>query len=261
MKGVTIPVSVRLSPHTVSKMMRLYFGGRPQPNIARQTGVDQSSVSIYASRFRDRAGKVGLLTAGKEFSVFTEVDALRSLSVELTKASLTVQEAKKGLEIVKTFAKFGIGPEQHTALVKASKAVDDPGFVEAAVKLSKIESESSLSYEQTMSRFENANSKLASTEKRLDEAETKLKSLTTSLAQRKEELASVEGHLVQLKNKAKTQGAKFNHQLEMKMKELRVKQAEVEELVRLRVQLGKHGLDIPTLVKLAQEFGYGNAKG
>ena len=254
-------MSVRLSPHTISKMMRLYFGGRPQPNIARQTGVDQSSVSLYASRFRHRAAEVGLLTAGREFGVFNEVDALRSLSVELTKASLTVQEAKKGLEIMKTFAKFGIGPEKHTALVKACKAVDDPGFVGAAVKLSKIEAESNISYEEVLSRFENASSKLASTEKRSDEAQAKLKSLTTSLAKKKEELAGVEGHLVQLQNKAKTQEAKLNQELEVKMKELRVKQAEVEELVRLKAQLGKHGLDIPTLVKLAKEFGYGNTKG
>jgi septal ring factor EnvC (AmiA/AmiB activator) len=112
-----------------------------------------------------------------------------------------------------------------------------------------------------MSRFENANSKLASTEERSDEAQAKLKSLTTSLAQKKEELASVEGHLVQFKNEAKTQEAKLKQDLEMKMKHLRVTQAEVEELSTLKTQLGKQGLDIPTLVKLAQEFGYGNAKG
>jgi vacuolar-type H+-ATPase subunit I/STV1 len=242
-------------------MTRLYFGGMPQPDIAKRVGADQSTISIYASRFRHRAAEVGLLTAGKEFGVFNEVDALRSLSVELTKASLTVQEAKKGLEIVKTFAKFGIGPDQHTALVKACKAVGDPGFVEAAVKLSKLEAENNLSYEDVMARFENASSKLASTEKGLDEAQAKLKSLTTSQAQRQEELASVEGYLVQLKNEAKTQEAKLNQELEVKMKHLRVKQAEAEELSRLKTQLGKQGLDIPTLIKLAQEFGYGNAKG
>jgi hypothetical protein len=35
-------MTVKLSPQTVSKIMRLFFSGMPQPVIAIRAGVDQS---------------------------------------------------------------------------------------------------------------------------------------------------------------------------------------------------------------------------
>lgn len=160
-------MTVQLSPQTVSKIMRLFFSGVPQPVIAIRAGVDQSTVSLYASRFRNMVGKVGLLTAGKEFRVFNEVDSLRSLSVEMTKADLTVEDCRKGMNIIKAFSKLGIAPDQHTALVKVCKHVNDPGFVQAALKLSKTEAENSMSYKEVIARFEKAISELPPTEKKL----------------------------------------------------------------------------------------------
>lgn len=119
-------MTVSLSPHKVSRVFRLFFSGMPQLDIAEKAGVDQSTVSLYASRFRNMVGKVGLLTAGKEFGVFNEVDSLRSLSVELTKADLTVEDCRKGMNIIKAFLKLGVNLGQHAALVKVCKAIDDP---------------------------------------------------------------------------------------------------------------------------------------
>jgi len=79
--------------------MRLYFSGQPQTRIAKSVKVDQSTISLYASQFADRAREIGLLSAGKEFGVYNEVEALRSLSVELSKSSLTTEEAKEGCKM------------------------------------------------------------------------------------------------------------------------------------------------------------------
>ena len=111
-------MTVRLSPQKVSKILRNYFSGMPQCDIAKKAVVDQSTVSIYSSRFKQRAAEVGLLAAGKEFGVFNEINALRSLSAELFTHKLTVDEANQGLKIIKAFIKLGIMPEQHTELVK-----------------------------------------------------------------------------------------------------------------------------------------------
>jgi len=241
--------------------MRHYFGGVPQTKIAKRAGVDQSTVSIYASRFKDRAAKIGLLAAGKEFQVFNEVDELRSLSVELSKAKLTMDEAKEGLRIAKVFMKLGISPKQHALLVKVCKEVDDPGFIHAAVKLSKIEDETNMSYEETISRFEKATSQLPSAEKQLEETYTKLESVDKSLVQRKQELAGVETQLTQLQNEAKAKETKLEQELAIKMEKLNVQYKEVEEVAKLKAELDKRGLNLSTLMKLAKEFSYVSTKG
>jgi len=249
-------VTVRLSPHKASRMLRLFFSGMPQPDIAEKAGVDQSTVSIYASRFRRRADEVGLLRAGKECGVFNEVYSLRSLSVELTKADLTVEDCRKGMNIIKAFLKLGMNPDQHTALVKACKAIDDPCFVQAAVKLSNIEAEAKMTYEEATSRFENATSVLSSTEGELKEAKDELESFNTIIAQRKQEEAGLEAHIAHLQKEVENRKTKLESELEIKKKQLEVKQAEVQEVATLKKELSKNGLDIQTLVKLAKEYGY-----
>lgn len=254
-------MTVRLSPHKVTRLMGHYFGGIPQTKIAKRAGVDQSTVSIYVSRFRDRAAKMGLLAAGKEFQVFNEVDELRSLSVELAKAKLTVDEAKEGLRIAKVFVKLGISPKQHTILIKVCKEVDDPAFIHAAVKLTKIEDESNMSYEDIISRFEKVTSQLPSVEKQLQETQTELESVHKSLVQRKQELAGVETQLTLLQNEAKAKEAKLEHELAIKMKKLNVQYKEVEEMAKLKAELDKQGMNLSTLIKLAKEFSYVSTKG
>jgi len=240
--------------------MKLFFSGMSQQRVAEKVGVDQSTVSIYASRFRQRAGEVGLSAASKEFGMFNEVDTLRSLSVELARASLTAEEAKLGLKIIRAFVNLGIGPEQHQALVGVCKAIDDPGFVQAALKLSKIEAENNISYQEALSRFENAVSQLSSAEGKLKDVQAELESTNECLVKRRDEVAGLEAQLANLESERKTQRATLKHELESSMKQLQVKRTEAQEVAKLKADLSKHGLDIRTLVKLAKEFGYGNTQ-
>jgi DNA repair exonuclease SbcCD ATPase subunit len=254
-------MTVSLSPHKISRIFRLFFSGMPQPDIAEKAGVDQSTVSLYASRFRNTVGKVGLLTAGKEFGVFNEVDSLRSLSVELTKADLTVEDCRKGMNMIKAFLKLGINPEQHTALVNVCKHVDDPGFVQAALKLSKMEADNNISYEEAIAKFKKAASGLPPAQKQLKMKQTEIKSVEQALAQKKAALASAEGYLTQLQNTARDKKANLEQELSTKIKQSKVRQEEIEEISKLKGQLAKQGLDLSTLIKLAKEFSDGNGRG
>jgi len=254
-------MTVRLSPQKVSKILRNYFSGMPQCEIAKKAVVDQSTVSIYSSRFKQRAAEVGLSTAGEEFGVFNEINALRSLSAELFKHNLTVEEANQGLMIMKAFMKLGIEPEQHTTLVKLCKEVDDPGFIQAALKLNSIETEGNMSYEEVVSRFEKVSSELPSTENKLRTIQTKFKSLSDLIAERNQELANLEARLAQLQKDAKAKLAKLEQEFENKKKELNVKSEEVKEVAKLKADLGKQGLDILMLVRLAKEYSHGSPQG
>ncbi len=127
-------MTVQLSSHKISKILRVYFQGQPQTEIAKKTRVDQSSVSHYASYFKETATQIGLLAAGKEYQIVDEVTSLRRLAVELYNSKLTVVEAQQGHEIIKAFLKLGVSPEQHLSLVKVCQEVTKLGFCPGSSK-------------------------------------------------------------------------------------------------------------------------------
>jgi len=247
-------MTVQLSPHKVSKILRGYFRGLPQTKIAKEAGVDQSSISHYANRFKKMTAKYGLLAAGKEYQVSNEVESLRSLSVELYKSKLTMEEAKQGHRIIKAFLKLGIGPDQHIGLIEVCKKVDDPGFINAALKLNRIEAVGQMTYEEATYKFKRITSELSPAENKLGVIQTKLKFLNNLIAQRNSELTNVEAHMVQLQKEANAKETKLEHEFDIKMKRLNVQYKEVEAVAKLKIELSKQGLDLPTLLKLATEF-------
>jgi len=249
-----VVMTVQLSPHKVSKILRGYFCGVPQTKIAKEAGVDQSSISHYATRFKEMAAKYGLPAAGKEYQVLNEVESLRSLSVELYKSKLTVEEARHGHDIIRAFLKLGINAEQHLVLVNVSQEVEDPGFVEAALKLSQIEDQTGMGYQQITSGFEKAQKQLPQLEEKIAEAKAELKSISDGVLKNKQELAGREEYLKKYQNEVKAKVAQLEKELLAKMKQLEVEKKEVEEVAALKAELTKKGLNLETLLKLAKEF-------
>jgi predicted transcriptional regulator len=247
-------MTVQLSLHKVRRILRGYFSGLPQIKIAQETGVDQSSVSHYASRFKETAAEYGLLTAGKEYQVLNEVESLRSLSVELYKSKLTMEDARQGHAIIKAFLKLGISPGEHFALIEVCKKVEDPGFVEAALKLSQIEAQTSKGYHQVMAEFEKVQKELPQLEEKIIKATAKLKSINATILRSTQELDTQEKYLKQYKDEVKAEVAKLGKELAAKRKQLEVDNEEVREVSQLKNKLAKEGLDIATLVQLAKEY-------
>jgi predicted transcriptional regulator len=247
-------MTVQLSPHKVSKILRGYFRGLPQTKIAKEAGVDQSSISHYASRFKETAAEYDLLAAGKEYHVLNEVESLRSLSVELYKSKLTMEEAMQGHKIIRAFLKLGISPEKHLDLVDVCKKVEDPGFVQATMKLSQIESHTGMGYHQITSGFEKAQKHLPQLEDKIAEAKTELKSISDGVLKNKQELVGREEYLKKYQNEVKAKEAQLEKELLAKMKQMEVEKKEVEDVVALKGELTKKGLNLQTVLKLAKEF-------
>jgi len=247
-------MTVPLSPHKVSKILRGYFCGLPQTKIAKGAGVDQSSISHYATRFKEIVTKFGLPAAGREYQVLNEVDSLRSLSVELYQSKLTAEEARQGHNIIKAFLKLGIDSEKHFNLVEICKKVEEPGFIEAALKLSQIETQTGVGYHQITSGFEKAQKQLPQLEEKIAEATAELKSLNDGILKNKQELTSREEYLKKYQNEAKAKEARLEKELLAKMKQLEVAKKEVEEVAALKDELTKKGLKLQSILKLAKEF-------
>lgn len=247
-------MTVQLSPHKVRKILRGYFCGLPQVKIAKEAGVDQSSISHYANRFKRVVAKYGLITAGKEYQVLNEVESLRSLSVELYKSKLTTEEARQGHNIIKAFLKLGISPEKHFALIEVCRKVEDPEFAEAALRLSQIEAKTGMEYDQVMSGLEKAQKQLPQLEEEVIKAEAKLKSITDVILKSTQELVDQEQHLNKYKNEVKAKMTQLEKDLSAKMRQLEVQRQEAEEVAALKAELTKKRLNLETILKLAKEF-------
>ena len=247
-------MTVQLSLHKVRKMLRGYFRGLPQTEIAKQAGIDQSSVSHYASRFKKTAAQYNLLAAGKEYQVLNEVESLRSLSVELYKSTLTIEEARQGHEIIRAFLKLGISPEKHLALIEVCKKVEDPGFVEMALKLAQIEAQAGMEYQQVIANFEEVQDQLPKLEEKVTGAKVELKTISDAILKNKQKLANQEAHLKKYQNEVKAKVTQLEKELLSKMKQLEVEKKEVEEVAALKAEITKKGLNLNTLLKLAKEF-------
>lgn len=253
-------MTVKLSPHKVSKILRDYFRGLPQIKIGEDAGVDQSSISHYATGFKKKAANIGVQEAGKEYMVFDEVESLRSLSVELYQSKLTVNEAKQGHNIIKAFLKLGISPEKHLLLIKVCQDVGAPGFIDGALKLIHIKSQTGMDYDQIMTSFEKALSQIPQLEEKVKEAQSELNFINGTLIEKKQELASQNESLAKYQKEAKAKVDHLEIELASKIKQMDLKNKDIEQIAQLKSDLVKQGLDIPTLIKIAKEFTDGNGK-
>jgi len=138
-------MTVKLSQQKISRLLKYYFAGMTQPATAQKLGIDQTSVSLYAKRFNERAAEIGLLAAAKEYNVYKEVSELRNLSVEMQKYNLTTEDAREGVGIIKAFSKLGVPTDQHTKLIQVAKKIDNPGFINASLELVRIEEKEKIS--------------------------------------------------------------------------------------------------------------------
>jgi len=174
--------------------------------------------------------------------------------VELFKSKLTLEEARQGHNIIKAFLKLGINPEKHLNLIEVCKKVEDPGFTEAALKLSQIETQTGMDYDQVISCFETAQKQLPQLKEEIAEAKVELKSINDGVLKNKQELVGREEYLKKYQNEVKVKVTQLEKELLAKMKQMAVEKKEVEEVAALKAELTKKGLDIQTILKLATEF-------
>jgi hypothetical protein len=253
-------MTVRLSPHKVSRIMADFFSGVPQNTIARRRGVDQSTVSIYASRLRTLANEIGILQAGKEFGVLKEVDSLRSLSVELAKVKLTVEDALEGVRIAKLFGEIGVPRCRHAELVRLCGEIGDPAFIEASLELIKVERDSGMGYGEVVQQSIALCRELTSKRNELEGVRAKLNSTNRLLAKKKKEVAEEEAKLAGIRRDYESEKRGYEDRLIRMRTESKFREDELAEFADLKARLAKLGVTFSTLIKLAKEFTHEQTK-
>ncbi len=250
-------MTVRLLDDKVSLLLHYIFQGWSQQAIAKKVGADQSTVSLWFSRFKLRTAEIGLSEAGKEFGIMNEVDSLRSLAVELRKHRLTVQDARQGLGILRAFLALGVPPKQHKDLVQVCKKVEQPGFIAAALELCQVEAKAGITYRQVVAQFNEIGSKVQHLASEAAEQSSQLSGLKDQVAGRKAELASLDAQYAHRSSEVKYEEKKLDEELKKKMDSVKVTTQDVEKLFTLKTYLAKKGLGLDALVTLATEFKNG----
>jgi predicted transcriptional regulator len=247
-------MTVSISPHKVSRILSHFFRGVSQTAIATVCGVDQSTVSLYASRFKILASRIGVLGAGKEFGVFNEVNSLRSLSVELAKAKLTVEEARRGLRMIQLFTDMGIPPERHADLVELCRKIDEPLFIQAALEVAKAEQEMGMNYDGMVRSAGKLAREIHMKNDELKTLQAELASVNRLLTERKAETSAMDRNLAKLRQDAEYEEKELRNKLtKMKMK-CKVEEEQLAEFISLKADLVKSGITIAILKELAKEF-------
>jgi transcriptional regulator with XRE-family HTH domain len=244
-------MTVMLPEHKISGLLRDYFTGMSQTDIASKYGVDQSTVSNYTRRLRQRAKDIGTLAAGEELDVMDEIESLRNLSVELKRSRITTEGARQGLRILKQFRQLGVGPDEHENLILLCRRVKDQSFIDAALRLQELEKTSGRNYEVLVSHCEELTPKVQSLEQKRNR-------LTREIGQLSSSEDAAKRRIDQLKERESNEKARIQAALDQKEKEYAVSAREIDEVGVLKRHLASVGLDIPTIVNLGSEFTNAN---
>ncbi len=256
-------MTVKLSPHKISTILRCYFAGVSQPDIARRVGVDQSTVSLYSSRFQTMAAQYGISYAAKEFGIMKEINDLRSLSVELLKNKLTVEEAREGLATMRTFNNLGVPVSRHKELVKVVSKLEDPGFVPVAMELVELESSTGKVYTQLVSEFRQLLSEISETKHQIAVSKRENEDLCQSNKKLKTEIAEKKKELGDLNKKARQEESAIKADIARKMKGAELTFQRIERLEALLATLRKLVISDEQMEKYVrkhvkiEEFGIG----
>jgi hypothetical protein len=245
----------KLSPFKLSKMMSMYFDGYSQSEIANKLKINQATVSIHVSKFKEMSDEQGIKAAGKEFGVMDQVEALHSLAAELKTEKLTVEEAKVGLKMEKLLQSLGVKQEDHKDIIQACKKMKDGGFVDAAIELNKLEQSTGITYNDVVTQY-------AGTHEQLEKAQQELQSLNGKLDATKGDLAGIEEQkklaTQELEKHMQQVGVDMERlekveDLALALKEGGIPNGELQHYIERQKLLNKAGIDIDTLTLILEK--------
>lgn len=248
-------MTTKISPQKLSRMLQLYFQGYNQVQIAQKLGIDQSTVSLYVSKFGMQSQGKGLMAASKEAGIVEMISALHSLAAELHASKLTAEEAKLGLKARLKLEQYGVEEQHYPDLIEAAAKMKEKGFMKAALKLASLEKKTGIGYTELTAKYEAVVSQISQKSKELG-------SLEAALTKQQSELKVIVG---KRKEREKNYGL-YIQQTDMTMKRLElvetlslllkklgVKDGEMEAYIQRQKELDAGGIDIKLFGKIANK--------
>jgi chromosome segregation ATPase len=155
----------RIRPEKESQIIKLHLQGASQTKIAQTVDVSQSTVSEVTSRFKKDVRETGLEAASASRGVSDVVGELRSLSADLRKAGVAVNEAKRGCRLKEELDKIGADFDMLDSLLAVytkitPKEFPIQEFTEATVQMVRLEKEFGTTYKNILSEYKDKHTRL-----------------------------------------------------------------------------------------------------
>ena len=224
-----------------AEILALYLRGFSRDDVARKAGVSAGTVSSTVSEFNDDAHSSSLPDASVKYGVRETVEALRDVAVEFRKAGVTVQEAKRGAELLAKASRMGITLEKFEAFVQFCQKITPEGYpiedlISAAMKLSNLEDETGLDAASIVSEYVTKMSESKELETRVQSLTSEVKRLTDEKERAEADLGSKKARLDDELNECLQQ-----HQLTL---------ARVDHVRGIEEALRRYGVEIEKLEAL-----------
>ncbi len=212
----------KLSPYKLSKMMALYFEGYSQSQIASKLKINQGTVSLHVTNLKSLAEEQGLKAATKEYGIMDEVESIHSLAAELKKAKLTAEESKAGLKMVSQLQHLGVKEEDYKDLIQACTKMKDEGYIDDAVKLSKLENATGMTHGEIIAEATSAHQDLEQTQAQVASISDKLKASREQLTDIENQIKLANQDLLTHLKKVESEKKQASHDLAAHMKQVGV---------------------------------------
>lgn len=150
-----------LSKHRKTRILRRLFNGDTYGQAAETEGVSKSTIKKVFDEFVDRAAGSSLDEAAEEYNIVNEIELLREIGVEARRANVSIPELLAAVRLLALMRKLNLSPvELQEHLEMYGKHRHEFGdFVQAAMKLSRLEKETGktfkaiiIQYQKTASR-------------------------------------------------------------------------------------------------------------
>jgi len=216
--------------------------------ISKRTGVSLGKISDVINDFKAKAKELSLEEAARIYDVEDKVGRLLDLSEHLRRAGTTVSEAVEGAALLRKLKEMGVQMDEVGSWIKLCQKISQPDypvsdFIQAAIRLSKLESETGLDYRELLSIYERRLSELR-------EMEAKIKTLREEVKDLEEKRS--------LKIRLERQISKAEQKLHMyreSVSELEAKKRSLEEEL---TQLKKKGeMEVSALMAKISELSKG----
>ena len=244
-----------LSLNKLSRMFHLFFQGYTQSAIARKIKVNQSTVSRYVNAFNSSIEEKGVTAAAKELGIMDEIHELHNLASELKKSKLSVEEAIAGIRIIDRMQALGITEEKYHDVLLSLKRMESEGFVTSAIKLTQLEQNSGMSYEEVCARFVSNNAQLQEIDKNVQIATKKLGELNAAIGTAQKDKKKARNGL---KLCMKQTGLDINRlqrveKLALALKKAKVKDSELEGYIQRQQSLDTSGISLEYFDSILKE--------
>ncbi len=257
-----------VSIHKKEKVIRLFLDGLAYDEITQQTGISKGSVVNIISAFRE-----GLLPLPPGLTEY--VDALRQLAVDLRKSNTNVSHAISFNKIYTKLREMGV-PREHieewldTCREIATSSSSSQEFVTAALELSRLTSDNSLTYSELNSQYRLKLNSIKELDGQIEQKQNELNRIRQDKEKASAELNSTQKTIATAKENFHTQKAELESRQEKYLKEHKLSWKKVklvesllntelsatglkgEQIKRLRGQITATGSLITVMTQLRQ---------